>query len=382
MAVRSYSRTWLHDLIKDSRSIGILLLLCTLLSLSLANSPLQQAWKHFWEMPTPAPSFLHLPHDILAWVNDALMATFFLLAGMEIKRELVNGALSSLQKALMPALAALGGMLCPALLYLSVNAGTHLQSGWAIPMATDIAFSLGILSLLGRRVPPAVKVLLMALAIIDDLGAIATIAIFYTDALHWAYLGGAAACMAILVVLNMSGVKRTGWYLAAGTALWYCMFNSGIHATIAGVLLAFCMPLTVTHTLEHRIHVPVNFIVMPLFALANTAIQLPWPMGPALVHPLSVAIMLGLFAGKPLGILLFSWLGVKTRLVALPESLGWKQLLGMGFMAGIGFTMSIFIATLAFSDALLQDIAKIGIIAASLLAGVTGFLYFAALKKK
>lgn len=359
-----------------------MLLLCTLLSLSLANSPLQHAWRHLWEMPTAAPSFLHLPHDVLAWVNDALMATFFLLAGMEIKRELVSGALSSVQKALLPALAALGGMLCPALLYFSVNAGTHLQNGWAIPMATDIAFSLGILSLLGRRVPPAVKVLLMALAIIDDLGAIATIAIFYTDALHWAYLGGAAACIAILMVLNISGVKRAGWYLAAGAVLWYCMFNSGIHATIAGVLLAFCMPLTVTHTLEHKIHIPVNFIVMPLFALANTAMQLPWPVGPALVHPLSVAIVLGLFAGKPLGIMLFSWLGVKTRLVALPEGLGWKQLLGMGFMAGIGFTMSIFIATLAFADAQLQDIAKIGIIAASLLAGVTGFLYFAALKKK
>lgn len=382
MSVLPSLRKRLHALLHDSRSVGILLLLCTLLSLSLANAPLQKYWLHLWDLHTSSPALLHLPHNILAWVNDGLMAIFFLLAGMEIKRELVSGALSSVQKALLPALAALGGMLCPALLYLCVNAGTPLQNGWAIPMATDIAFSLGILSLLGKCVPPAVKVLLMALAIIDDLGAIITIAIFYTDALQWAYLGGAAACIALLLLLNRRGVKRSSWYLIVGTILWYCMFNSGIHATIAGVLLAFCMPLTVTHTLERKLHIPVNFIVMPLFALANTAMQLPWPVGPALVHPLSIAIILGLFAGKPLGIMLLSWTGVRTGLVALPEGLGWKQLLGMGFMAGIGFTMSIFIATLAFTDVLLQDIAKIGIMAASLLAGVAGFLYFAALKNK
>ncbi|HEY0272375.1 MAG TPA: Na+/H+ antiporter NhaA [Chitinophaga sp.] len=381
MAVLPASRSWWKELLRDSRSIGILLIGCTLLSLLLANSALQVSWLQAWGLHTPALPFLELPPTLLHWINDGLMAVFFLLAGLEIKRELLTGALSSVQRALLPALAAVGGMVCPALLFLAVNAGGNLQHGWAIPMATDIAFSLGVLSLLGKRVPLSLKILLTALAIIDDLGAILTIAVFYTGALQWAYLLGAGACLLLLLAMNKYKVQRFAWYALPGLLLWYCMFNSGIHATVAGVLLAFCVPLPAISMLEHQLHVPVNFIIMPLFALANTAIVFPQPVLPALLHPLSTAVMLGLVVGKPLGILLFSWLGVRAGLVALPPDLGWKHLLGMGFMAGIGFTMSIFMATLAFAIPRLQEIAKMGVMAASLVAGITGILYFALLKK-
>ncbi|PUZ24332.1 Na+:H+ antiporter, NhaA family [Chitinophaga costaii] len=381
MSVLPTARSWFNTLLHDSRSMGILLICCTAISLLLANGPLQAPWLQAWHLASPAPSFLHLPPTALHWINDGLMALFFLLAGLEIKRELRAGALATAQRALLPALAALGGMICPALLFLAVNAGGALRHGWAIPIATDIAFSLGILSLVGKRVPPSVKILLTALAIIDDLGAILTIAIFYTDSLHWMYVWSAGGCLLVLFLMNSYHVQRFRWYVLPGLILWYCMFNSGIHATVAGVLLAFFVPLPTISALEHKLHVPVNFMIMPLFALANTAILFPHPILPAIMHPLSAAVIAGLVIGKPLGIFCCSWLGVQAKLLALPADLGWKHLLGMGIMAGIGFTMSIFLSTLAFADTHGQDIAKIGVMAASLLAGITGILYFTFLKK-
>src|ERR1044072_1400173 len=258
----------LYEFLRDSRAVGIVLIACTLISLVVANSPYQLPYLHFWETEVHVPEGWHLPHTLLHWINDGLMALFFFLVGMEIKRELMVGELSSVRKSMLPALAALGGMICPALLFLAFNAHTDHLRGWGIPMATDIAFSLGILSLLGDRVPVNLKIFLMALAIIDDLGAILTIAIFYTEELQLVYLLSGAGALALLFVLNQLKVQRLIFYFIPAIVLWYCIFNSGIHATIAGVLVAFCIPLTKIADLIHNLHDPVNFIIMPVFALA------------------------------------------------------------------------------------------------------------------
>lgn len=364
----------IYQFLHDSRAIGIILICCTIVSLVLANTGSSQAYLSFWDTPLHLPVG-HLPHTLLHWINDGLMVPFFFLVGMEIKRELTTGELSSVRKSALPVIAAIGGMVCPAVIFLIFNKGTAYSEGWGIPMATDIAFSLGVLSLLGKRVPLNLKIFLTALAIIDDLGAILTIAIFYTASLHTVYLLIAAGIMALLIILNVCKVKPLIFYIIPGIILWYCIYNSGIHATIAGVLLASCIPLSKLPKLVNRLHDPVNFVIMPIFALSNTAIIFPPDMLHAFNNSISYGIMAGLIIGKPLGIFGFSLLATRTGLAALPDETRWSQLLGVGMIAGIGFTMSIFISTLAYTDMSLQITSKMAVIAASLISGIIGYSY-------
>ena len=362
------------EFIKDSRAVGITLLACTILSLLLANSQWQESYIHFFEKEMHLVSWLHLPHSMLHWINDGLMAVFFFLVGMEIKRELVIGELSSIKKAALPVAAAIGGMLVPAGIYILFNANTEYHSGWGIPMATDIAFSLGVASLLGSRVPVTLKIFLMALAIIDDLGAILVIALFYGGDISWYWLLGGTIILFVLHLLNK--VNKHHWFitLLGGILLWYCVFNSGIHATIAGVLIAFLVPLEKLGNYEHTLHDPVNFIILPLFALANTAIIIPGNMAEALTTSLSWGVLAGLVLGKPIGITLASWITIKSGLGERPSGTNWTQLIGMGALAGIGFTMSIFITMLAFKDGNQQNIAKLAILIGAVLSVFAGLL--------
>ncbi len=364
----------IQEFIKDSRAVGITLLACTILSLVLANSSVSANYIQLIETEFHFPSWLHLPHSILHWINDALMALFFFLVGMEIKRELLIGELSSVKKAALPIAAALGGMVVPAFIFIALNAGTSHQAGWGIPMATDIAFSLGVASLLGARVPVTLKIFLMALAIIDDLGAILVIAVFYGGDINWTWLLVAAAVLAVIWIIHRFRYYR--WWIIAlgGILLWYCIFNSGIHATIAGVLIAFLVPLEKLGDYEHNLHDPVNFIILPLFALANTAIILPDNMGAALGTTLSWGVLAGLVLGKPLGITIFSWATIQSKLGEMPGGTNWTQLIGMGALAGIGFTMSIFITMLAFSDLNQQNIAKLAILLGAIVSIILGLL--------
>ena len=367
----------LRAFFKDSRSIGMLLICSTIISLLLANwSVTSISYTSFWlkEINTGI-SFLHLPENNLLFVNDVLMTFFFFLVGMEIKRELTIGELASIKKSMLPVVAALGGMLFPAAIFVIINHGTPFQRGWGIPMATDIAFSLGILSLLGKKVPIQLKIFLTALAIIDDLGAVITIAVFYSSQIKILYLLAAASLAIIVVVLNKLKVNKLFFYIISGILLWYCMFNSGIHATVAGVILAFCMPLNLLVKLEHKLFYPVNFLIMPLFAFANTAIILPIEMGFVFTSTISFGIIAGLVIGKPLGIFLFSFGATKLKITSLPSNTSWKQLLGVGMLSGIGFTMSIFTAALSYSLSNDQIISKIAIIAASAISGILGFGY-------
>ena len=370
-----------REFMDDSRAVGIVLLCCTILSLWLSNSSFAIGYFNILNSDVFSSGVLHLPHTVLHIINDALMALFFLLAGMEIKRELVVGELSSLQKGLLPVVAALGGMIAPASIYLLFCNKAPLSTGWGIPMATDIAFSLGILSLLGKKAPLSIRIFLMALAIIDDLGGIITIAVFYTKDINGIYLGLAAIAFIILVAMNLLKVKRAYSYMLAGTLLWYFIFNSGVHATVAGVLLAFAMPMKNINRMIHSFHDPVSFIVLPLFALANTAIVFPAEVGAALNSPLTYAITCGLVIGKPLGIYLFSYVAVKIRMCILPAHVAWRHILGVGMIAGIGFTISIFIATLAFQNEDTRSLAKIAVIIASFLSGIIGYLYLRLVSK-
>jgi NhaA family Na+:H+ antiporter len=373
----------LREFIHDSRAVGITLLCCTVISLLLSNSALSNSFVGFWEKEIHLPfPFLHVPHTIAHWINDGLMAVFFLLVGMEIKRELITGELSSLQKSILPAMAAIGGMLVPALLYFGWNSRSGFGNGWGVPMATDIAFSLGILSLLGKRVPFSLKILLTALAIIDDLGAIVAIAIFYTDRIDWLYLALGGLIWVALFIMNRLKVRSLALYFIPGLLLWYCLYNSGIHATLAGVMLAFTLPVSKINKLEHKLHDPVNFIILPLFALANTAIVFPAEIWTALSSPINYGILSGLIIGKPLGITLVSYIAVKLKLAKLPDDLRWGHILGMGMLAGIGFTMSIFISMLAFSASSEQITAKLAVLIASLVAGLAGFIYLRLMHKK
>lgn len=365
----------IRQFISDSRAVGITLMACTLVSLLISNSALGASFLAFWEHEVHLPAFIHIPHSLLHFINDGLMAVFFLLVGMEIKREITEGELSSFKKAVLPIVAATGGMLFPALLYYILNTGSGFAHGWGVPMATDIAFSLGILSLLGTRAPLSLKILLTALAIIDDLGAILAIAIFYTDSISWLYLGIAGGLFVLLLLMNYFKVQALFLYFLAGLVLWYCMYNSGIHATLAGVLLAFTLPLKRIARLEHQLHDPVSFIILPLFALANTAILFPANISEALDSPINYGILLGLIIGKPLGIFLVSYIAVKAKLASLPADLGWKHILGIGLLAGIGFTMSIFIAMLAFKTEGPQVTAKLAVLIASVISGLAGFIY-------
>jgi NhaA family Na+:H+ antiporter len=366
----------------DSRSIGILLIACTIVSILLSNLPsLKASYLSLWEFKTTSVSFLNLPGTNRMWINDLLMTAFFFLVGMEIKRELVHGELASVKRSLLPILAAVGGMIVPAIIFTIFNSQTPFHHGWGIPMATDIAFSLGVLSLLGKQVPIQLKIFLAALAIIDDLGAVLMIAIFYSAQIKIYFLLGGAAAVGVVLLFNRLKVSNVGLYLIPAAILWYCLFNSGIHATIAGVVMAFTMPLFQLSKLEKKLFHPVNFMIMPLFALANTAIELPSAIAPVYTSTISLGVMLGLVLGKPLGIFLFSFIASKSGVASLPSNTNLKELWGIGMMGGIGFTMSIFTSTLSYEVLHLQMIAKVSIITASLIAGVVGYAYLSRIYK-
>lgn len=370
------------DFLKTGSAGGLILIACVVVSLLLANSLLGPAFERFLALEIGYTSdLLQLKYPVLLWINDGLMAVFFLLVGLEIKRELVEGELSSFKQAALPVFAAIGGMLVPAVVYTLFNQGTETASGWGIPMATDIAFAIAVISLLGKRVPLSLKVFLTALAIVDDLGAILVIALFYSTEMHLTYLLYAGAVFALLILFNRIGVKNIWLYLLPGVVMWYFIHHSGIHATIAGVLTALTLPTTPDEVesplekLEHALTRPVNFLIMPIFALANTNIRFESEMLGGLTSSLGLGIIFGLMAGKPIGILFFSWLSVKLGISTLPTGTRWIQFLGLGLLAGIGFTMSIFIALLSFSEPAFQTQAKFAILIASLLSGLLGFLF-------
>lgn len=372
----------LQRIVGDSRSVGIILFICSIISIVLANTSFGEQYIDSWSSSFHFPGSIHLPHSLLHWINDGAMAVFFFLVGMEIKRELLEGELSSVQQSLLPVFAAIGGMVVPAMLYTLFNKGTIYQHGWGVPMATDIAFSLGIASMLGKRVPGSLKIFLTALAIIDDLGAILVIAFFYGAAVNWLYLLAGGIVFTVLLLLPRLKIRFGWWNYLLGIVLWYCVYNSGIHATIAGVLFAFTIPVSRLSKQEHRLHVPVNFMILPVFALANTAIAIPADFTEAFGSSLNYGIIAGLFLGKPLGILLACWCLTRLKWGRLPAGVNWMQMAGIGILAGIGFTMSIFISMLAFTDQSMQDMAKVGVLIASLLAMITGYLWLMVCKSR
>lgn len=355
---------------------GIVLIFCTALSLILANSSIAESYDSIWMTDMFGHSFAH-------WINDGLMAIFFFLIGLELKREIFVGELSNTKKAILPIFAALGGMLIPAFIFFLTNKGTDTIHGFGIPMATDIAFAVAIITMLGNRVPLSLKVFLTALAVIDDLGAIVVIALFYPNPelpLDFTQFGIAIAILLGLFALNKLKVKSMIPYIIGGIAVWWFMLHSGIHATIAGVLVAFTIPFdkidskSLSAKMEHALHLPVAFIILPLFALANTAITID---GGGLAHfsiPLASGIFLGLVVGKPIGITLFTWIAVKLGLCELPTAVNFKRVFGVGILGGIGFTMSIFVSMLAFKDPSYINEAKLMILVASLTAAIVGFV--------
>jgi NhaA family Na+:H+ antiporter len=415
-----------EDFFKNQASGGIVLLATTILALVLANSPLRDAYHHFWEIDvTIGSQAFGLTQSLHHWINDGLMAAFFFVVGLEIKREFLAGELASLRKATLPIAAALGGMIVPAAIFALVNIGTADIRGWGIPMATDIAFALGVIALLGDRVSRPLAIFLTALAIVDDLGAVLVIAIFYTGSLSWSALAFAATCLMILIIGNRLGLQHPNFYALIGLGLWVALLKSGIHASIAGVLIGATIPVQARHqhdefitktenlldryrksnsvpgpfhneqrlgtllALEHVCHDAMSplqrmehemtrwiiYGVMPIFALANAGISLSiTELGNALTHPITVGISLGLLVGKPLGIVLFSWLAIRLKLCDLPIGSRWTDIVGIGILAGIGFTMSMFITNLAYLDVERIANAKVGIFAASILAGVIGYL--------
>lgn len=363
-----------NEFFESEKAGGVLLICCTILSLLLANSLFQDSYLQLWHFQFGGHSTTH-------WINDGLMTVFFLLIGLELEREIYIGELSSIKNSALPIFAALGGMLVPAGLFLLFNFGTDTQAGAGIPMATDIAFAIGILSLLGNRIPASLKVLLTALAVIDDLGAIIVIAIFYTGTLAYIKLFLALGIFGLLLILNRLKIHNLIPYLIGGVGMWYFMQQSGVHPTITGVLLAFAIPFagggekSPSYILQHWLHKPVAFFILPLFALANTGINIETGWYTGLMTTNSIGIFAGLIVGKPIGIFLFSFLSVSLGICALPQDLKWNQIIGIGFLGGIGFTMSIFITLLAFDQAELIIQSKIAIFLASLIAGIIGFLW-------
>ncbi len=361
------------EFFRSEKSGGLLLIFCTVVSLVLTNIyPANYA--DIWIFPFAG-------HTITHWINDGLMTIFFLLIGLELEREIYIGELSVLKNALLPMFAALGGMLVPAGIFLLFNTEGQASAGAGIPMATDIAFALGVLSMLGNRVPVSLKVFLTALAVIDDLGAIIVIAVLYTNTLNIVSLSIAMGIFAMLLVLNRSGIHTLWPYLMGGGFMWYFMLNSGVHATITGVLLAFAIPFgdggekSSSYVLQRFLHRPVAYFILPVFALANTCIIIQPDSFQALGSSISLGIIAGLLIGKPAGIILFSYLTTVVKISSLPDDVKWPHLMGAGMLAGIGFTMSIFITLLAFEDAMTIDLSKMSVLVASLIAGILGFLW-------
>lgn len=373
--------TYFKKFFESSQSSGILLIICVAISLGIANSSLAENFQNLLDQEVGVHLF-HLKYPVSIWINDGLMAIFFLLVGLEIKREVVEGELSSFKNASLPIFAAIGGMLVPAIIYTVFNYGTKYSNGWGIPMATDIAFSLAIISMLGKKVPNSIKIFLAALAIVDDLGAILVIAIFYTEQIHWMYIFLSLAVSILLFLLNYFKITKIIFYLIPGIFLWYFLHHSGIHATIAGVVLAFSIPTNLSNVeisplekLEHQLHFPVSFFIMPIFALTNTNITFNSGMVDGLFSGLGLGIVCGLVLGKLIGINLFSFIAIKSKISSLPQNSSWTQMIGVGLLAGIGFTMSIFIALLSFKGEIqIQDEAKFAILIASFIAAVSGYV--------
>ncbi|MBA0163308.1 Na+/H+ antiporter NhaA [Pectobacterium versatile] len=378
--------TMIRRFIRLDAAAGVMLMMATVLAIAFANWSVTAAgYQQFLMMPVEMRfGALEINKNLLLWINDGLMAIFFLLIGLEVKRELVEGTLASRQQVMLPLAAAVGGMIFPALLFLLFNANDEVtRAGWAIPAATDIAFAIGVLTLLGKRVPAGLKVFLLALAIIDDLGAILIIALFYTQQIFWPALGGAVLAIAMLAYMNRQQVGKTSAYLLVGIVLWVCILKCGVHATLAGVIVGFFIPLRTSNgesspatTLEHGLQTWVAFLIIPLFAFANAGIVLQGIVLEKLFSPLSLGIAAGLLIGKPLGITLFSWLTIRLGYARLPAGVCFSQIVAVSVLCGIGFTMSIFITLLAFSDgdAELITYAKLGILLASGLAALLGYL--------
>ena len=368
----------------SEKSSGLFLIVCTLLSLSMANSFVGPDYLGLWRSKVGPLSIEH-------WINDGLMAIFFLLIGLELERELYVGELSNLKNALLPLVAAIGGMAVPALVHFSFNAGSATQSGFGIPMATDIAFAIGVLALLGKRIPAALKVFVVAFAVIDDLGAIIIIATVYTDNFSPGYLLGGLAVWALLGAMNKYvGVMLLTPYLLGGALMWVLMLKSGVHATIAGVMLAFAIPFSArddvqkspSHRLEHFLHKPVAFLILPLFALANTGVTIGADWAQQIANANSLGIALGLIVGKPIGVTLLCLLAVASGVCRLPVGVRWSHMVGAGMLGGIGFTMSIFITNLAFSTGPETiNASKVAILLSSLAAGAIGYLWLLAFTK-
>lgn len=361
----------IKELSESGKLGGVLLILATIVSIMVTNSSFGETYLHFWHQEIGNDFItMHLEH----WVNDLLMAVFFFLVGLEIKRELVVGELSSPKKALLPLLAAIGGMLFPAIIFFVFNAGTENIHGWAIPTATDIAFSLGILSLLGKRVSLSLKVFLTALAIIDDLGGIIIIAVFYTGEIHFNYLLLSIAIISVLFLLNRYKVSAFVFYLVPMVFLWYLIYKSGIHATIAGVVSALFIPEKDLEKYEHILHKPVNFLILPVFALANTTIVLSAASIPHICSNLGIGIILALLLGKTTGIFTFVFISIKTKICVLQGNTTLKQIFGVAMLAGIGFTMSLFFTALSFDNPESANIARLAIIIGSTLSAMSGLI--------
>ncbi len=421
--------TPLEEFIHRQTTSGVLLMLCAIIALTIANSQWFEAYHHLLKTPFTigTPGF-QLSMSLHHWINDGLMALFFFVVGLELKREILVGELADPRQAMFPIIAAIGGMLVPVLIYISINPEGHAFDGWGVPMATDIAFALGVLALLGNRIPKNLLTFLVALAIVDDLGAVLVIALVYTESINLFALAIAGAMLLLLIALNLGGIRRPLPYILLGVVLWVAMLKSGVHATLAGIFLAFTIPMRPKYdpgrflaqinkrvrqiqqafrreenivkndelrsrvqalgegvqlvqapaqTLEHKMHLPSAYLVIPAFSLANAGIPVDWSsFGTIVTHPVSMGIALGLVVGKLIGIAGFSWIAVKFGLTTLPQGLNFKHIVGVGLMGGIGFTMSIFIAELGFANHA-QDLlmAKTGILLASILAGVSGFLW-------
>jgi NhaA family Na+:H+ antiporter len=381
----------IREFFRMEAAAGILLGITAILAIVIENSPLRNIYDYFLSTPVAVQigSFA-IDKPLLLWINDGLMAIFFLLVGLEIKREVVEGQLSSKDQIILPIIAAFGGLTVPAAIYAYFNWGTENISGWAIPAATDIAFALGVITLLGKRVPESLKICLVAVAIIDDLAAIIIIALFYTKSLSLLSLGFGALSIIALYIMNRKGVTRIAPYMIVGTLLWACVLKSGVHATLAGVVIALFIPLRAkndagkspAHSLEHGLHPWVAYSILPIFAFANAGVSLRGLSLDILMHPITLGIAFGLFFGKQIGIMLLTAICVLINICKLPKGVSWSQYYAMSLITGIGFTMSLFIGTLAFDNIDNQTYVRLGVIAGSLLSGISGYILLRVTCKK